>query len=145
MSAASAAGIHALNEALRAELRLIDVYSEGEESNLPDREVRDLVATYLARHVQHVQVLCDAVRDLGGTPVSLAHGDRGHEILNDEEDMLKLAARLEQGAVGALLKALALLPCRCHAAAAAAALLGEEATHCAVLRQALGERPVFMA
>lgn len=46
---------------------------------------------------------------------------------------------------GKLPEALPRLPGRPDLANAAASILGNDAMHCAVLRQALGERPVFMA
>ena len=52
--------------------------------------------------------------------------------------MLRFAARLEQGAVSAYLGAVPLFAQR-DLAKAAASILGDEAMHWAVLRQALGE------
>ena len=55
--------------------------------------------------------------------------------------MLKFAASLERGAVSAYLGAVPLFGNR-DLAQAAASILGDEAMHWAVLRQALGEAPV---
>jgi rubrerythrin len=59
----------------------------------------------------------------------------------------QFAAKLEQGAVSAYLGAVPLFGNR-DLAKAAASILGDEAMHWAILRQALGETPVpsaFMA
>ena len=55
--------------------------------------------------------------------------------------MLRFAAGLEKGAVSAYLGAVPLFAER-ELAKAAASILGDEAMHWAVLRQALGENPV---
>ncbi len=67
--------------------------------------------------------------------------------LKAELDVLKFAASLEQGAVSAYLGAVPLFGNR-DLAKAAASILGDEAMHWAILRQAIGEVPVpcaFMA
>ena len=61
--------------------------------------------------------------------------------LKSQTDVLKFAAKLEQGAVSAYLGAVPLFGNR-DLAKAAASILGDEAMHWAVLRQALGETPV---
>lgn len=58
--------------------------------------------------------------------------------------MLRFAARLEQGAVSAYLGAIPLFGNR-ELSKAAASILGDEAMHWAVLRQAVGEVPVPVA
>ena len=61
--------------------------------------------------------------------------------LKSQSDVLKFAASLERGAVSAYLGAVPLFGNR-DLAQAAASILGDEAMHWAVLRQALGEAPV---
>ena len=61
--------------------------------------------------------------------------------LKSQLDVLKFAAQLEQGAVSAYLGAVPLFGNR-DLAKAAASILGDEAMHWAVLRQAIGEAPV---
>jgi hypothetical protein len=58
-----------------------------------------------------------------------------------QADVLGFAAGLEKGAVSAYLGAVPLFGAR-ELARAAASILGDEAMHLAVLRQALGENPV---
>jgi rubrerythrin len=69
------------------------------------------------------------------------------DALQSQADVLRFAARLEQGAVSAYLAAVPRFEQR-DLSRAAASILGDEAMHWAVLRQALGEAPVpaaFMA
>ena len=61
--------------------------------------------------------------------------------LKSQADVLQFAARLEQGAVSAYLGAVPLFGNR-DLAQAAASILGDEAMHWAILRQALGQPPV---
>ncbi|MDB5944506.1 MAG: hypothetical protein JWQ13_4072 [Ramlibacter sp.] len=70
----------------------------------------------------------------------LAAYDFGVDRLHDEEGVLRLVARLEQGAVGTYLSAIPQFPGNRDLSNVAARILGDEAMHCAVLRQA----PVFM-
>ena len=61
--------------------------------------------------------------------------------LKSQADVLRFAAGLEQGAVSAYLGALPLFGDR-ELAKAAGSILGDEAMHWAVLRQALGQNLV---
>lgn len=61
--------------------------------------------------------------------------------MKSQADVLRFAAKLEQGAVSAYLGAVPLFTNRALSKAAASAL-GDEAMHWAVLRNALGEAPV---
>lgn len=74
----------------------------------------------------------------------LAVYDFSVDRLHDEEGVLRLVARLvarlEQGAVGTYLSAIPQFPGNRDLSNVAARILGDEAMHCAVLRQA----PVFM-
>lgn len=63
------------------------------------------------------------------------------ESLKSQGDVLQFAADLERGAVSAYLGAVPLLG-EPDLAKAAASILGDEAMHWAVLRQALGQNPV---
>ncbi|HEY9572849.1 MAG TPA: ferritin-like domain-containing protein, partial [Pusillimonas sp.] len=61
--------------------------------------------------------------------------------LKSQVDVLRFAAMLEKGAVSAYLGAVPVFDNR-DLAKAAASILGDEAMHWAVLRNALGEPPV---
>ena len=81
-------------------------------------------------------------KKLGGKPVSAkAKYTFPVDTLKNQNDVLRFAATLEKGAVSAYLGAVPLLNNR-DLAKAAASILGDEAMHWAVLRNALGEAPV---
>ncbi|HQZ46074.1 MAG TPA: ferritin-like domain-containing protein, partial [Usitatibacteraceae bacterium] len=61
--------------------------------------------------------------------------------LKNQADVLRFAAALEKGAVSAYLGAVPVFANR-DLAKAAASILGDEAMHWAILRQAVGEVPV---
>jgi rubrerythrin len=63
------------------------------------------------------------------------------ETLKNQNDVLRFAATLEKGAVSAYLGAVPVFGNR-DLAKAAASILGDEAMHWAILRNALGEAPV---
>jgi len=87
-------------------------------------------------------MLAKTVEKLGGKPVSAkAKYNFPVEKLKSQADVLRFAASLEQGAVSAYLGAVPLFGNR-DLAKAAASILGDEAMHWAILRQALGETPV---
>ena len=87
-------------------------------------------------------MLASTIRKLGGKPVSAkAQYQFPLENLKNQADVLRFAAGLEKGAVSAYRGAVPLFRGR-DLAKAAASILGDEAMHWAVLRQALGENPV---
>jgi rubrerythrin len=87
-------------------------------------------------------VLAKTIQKLGGKPVT-AKGQYSFPIdqLKNQTDVLRFAAGLEKGAVSAYLGAVPLFAQR-ELSKAAASILGDEAMHWAVLRQAIGEQPV---
>lgn len=143
-----AGDIQILNTAIAAELEAIAAYQLGAESKLLTKPVLDLAVTFQGHHKQHVTLLSGTVEKLGGKAViAKTRYDFPVEQLKTELDVLKFAARLEQGAVSAYLGAVPLFDNR-DLSRAAASILGDEAMHWAVLRQAVGEVPVpsaFMA
>ncbi|HSH91153.1 MAG TPA: ferritin-like domain-containing protein [Ramlibacter sp.] len=145
---ASANDVRILNTALQAELEAIAAYQLGAESKLLQKPVLDLAVTFQGHHKEHADLLAKTITKLGGHPASAkAKYDFPVEQLKSQADVLKFAAKLEQGAVSAYLGAVPLFGNR-DLSKAAASILGDEAMHWAVLRQALGEAPVpsaFMA
>lgn len=131
--------VQILNTALGAELEAIAAYQLGAESRLLDKPVLDLALNFQGHHKAHAELLARTVAQLGGRAVA-AKGtyDFPVEQLKSQADVLRFAARLEQGAVSAYLGAVPLFAQR-DLAKAAASILGDEAMHWAVLRQALGE------
>jgi rubrerythrin len=138
----SADDVRILNTALAAELEAIAAYQVGAESGLLQKPVLVLAAQFQGHHKAHADVLAKTVQQLGGKAV-LAR--RKYEFpverLKNQADVLRFAASLEQGAVSAYLGAVPLFGNR-DLSKAAASILGDEAMHWAILRNALGENPV---
>jgi rubrerythrin len=144
-AASPEADANILNAALGAEQEAIAAYQVGAESGLLRKPVLDLAVKFQGHHKEHADLLAKTVADLGGVPVDpLASYDFPTGQLKSEADVLRFAAGLEQGAVSAYLGAVPLFKER-ELAKAAASILGDEAMHWAVLRQALGEDPVPVA
>ncbi|PIW26073.1 MAG: DUF4439 domain-containing protein [Rhodospirillales bacterium CG15_BIG_FIL_POST_REV_8_21_14_020_66_15] len=141
-SSAGEADINILNTALGAELEAIAAYQAGAESGLLQKPVLDLAVQFQGHHKEHADVLAKTVRKLGGAPVDAkARYDFPLHTLKSQNDVLAFAAGLEKGAVSAYLGAVPLFKDRALAKAAAS-ILGDEAMHWAVLRNALGQNPV---
>ena len=134
--------IQILNTALGAELEAIAAHQGGAESKLLSKPVLDLAVTFQGQHKEHAALLASTITKLGGKPV-MAKANHNFQVdqLKTEADVLKFAAQLEQGAVSAYLGAVPLFGNR-DLAKAAASILGDEAMHLAILRQAMGEVPV---
>ncbi|HEX6398543.1 MAG TPA: ferritin-like domain-containing protein, partial [Steroidobacteraceae bacterium] len=131
-----------LNSALAAELEAIAAYGVGAGSGLLKGPVLALATTFQGHHKQHADVLAGTVRKLGGTPVEAkAKYTFPVETLKTQNDVLRFAGNLEKGAVSAYVGAVPLFKDR-ELAKAAASILGDEAMHWAVLRNAVGEEPV---
>jgi len=139
---ATAADAQILNTALGAELEAIAAYQVGAESKLLQKPALDLALTFQGHHKEHAELLAKTVEKLGGKPVAAkAKYDFPVAQLKSQADVLRFAAKLEQGAVSAYLGAVPLFGNR-DLAKAAASILGDEAMHWAVLRQVLGDVPV---
>ena len=131
-----------LNSALGAELEAIAAYQVGAESGLLQKPVLDLAVTFQGHHKEHADVLSKTIVKLGGKPVAAkAKYTFPVETLKTQADVLRFAATLEKGAVSAYLGAIPVFGNR-DLAKAAASILGDEAMHWAILRNALGEVPV---
>lgn len=131
-----------LNTALGAELEAIAAYQVGAESGLLQKPALDLAVTFQGHHKEHAEILSKTVIKLGGNPVTAkAKYTFPTETLKNQADVLRFAAMLEKGAVSAYLGAVPVFGNR-DLAKAAASILGDEAMHWAILRNALGEVPV---
>ncbi|MEO5691881.1 MAG: ferritin-like domain-containing protein [Usitatibacter sp.] len=131
-----------LNGALASELEAIAAYQVGAESGLLQKPVLDLAVSFQRHHGEHAALLSKTIVILGGKPV--APKDKyafPTDKLKSQADVLRFAASLEKGAVSAYLAAVPAFDDR-ELSKAAASILGDEAMHWAVLRQALGEAPV---
>jgi bacterioferritin (cytochrome b1) len=141
-SANPANDVTILNSALAAELEAIAAYGVGAGSGLLKGAVLALATTFQVHHKQHADVLAGTVRKLGGKPAEAkAKYTFPVETLKTQNDVLRFAGNLEKGAVSAYLGAVPLFKDR-ELAKAAASILGDEAMHWAVLRQAVGDEPV---
>ncbi len=144
----AASDVRILNTALGAELEAIAAYQLGAESNLLQKPVLDLALTFQGHHKAHAEVLAQTIAKLGGKPVSAKDKySFPTDTLKTQADVLRFAATLEKGAVSAYLGAVPVFQ-NSDLAKAAASILGDEAMHWAILRNALGEVPVpsaFMA
>jgi rubrerythrin len=134
--------VRILNTALGAELEAIAAYQVGAESGLLQKPVLDLAVTFQGHHKAHADVLAKTVEKLGGKPVAAkAKYTFPVEKLKTQADVLNFAAALEKGAVSAYLGAIPVFHDR-DLAKAAGSILGDEAMHWAILRNAVGEPPV---
>jgi len=145
-AAASAEGdIRILNSALGAEQEAVAAYQVGVDSGLLSQGTLAVAVKFQDHHKQHADALAKAVKDLGGEAAApMEMYDFPTDQLKSEEDVLRFAAGLEKGAVRAYLGAVPLFEERALAKAAAS-ILGDEAMHWAVPRQAVGEDPVPVA
>ena len=141
-SGQQAGDVQILNQALAAEFQAIAAYGVGAGSGLLTGGTLALAATFRGHHEQHAQALDATVRKLGGKPVA-ALPDYHFPLatLKSSTDVLRFAAGLEKQAVSAYLGAVPAFADR-ELAKTAASILGDEAMHWAVLRQALGDEPV---
>lgn len=139
---AGASDVRILNTALGAELEAIAAYQVGAESGLLQKPALDLAVTFQGHHKAHADLLQKTIFKLGGQAVEAKKAYTfPTDKLKSQADVLRFAAMLEKGAVSAYLGAVPLFGNR-ELAQAAASILGDEAMHWAVLRNALGEAPV---
>lgn len=138
----AAGDVGILNAALAAEYQAIAAYQVGAESGLLSAPVKSLALEFQGHHKAHAAVLAGTVKKLGGQAVMAKDKyDFPVDKLKTEKDVLQFAAGLEKGAVSAYVAAVPKFGER-SLSQAAATILGDEAMHWAVLRQALGEQPV---
>ncbi len=131
--------------ALGAEREAIAAYQVGAESGLLQKGALDLAVQFQGHHKEHADVLAATIGQLGGAvPEAPKSYDFPVDQLKSQADVLGFAAELEKGAVSAYLGAVPLFDNR-DLSKAAASILGDEAMHWAVLRQALGLNPVPVA
>ena len=133
-----------LNTALGLEYQAIAAYQVGAESGLLQKPVLDLAVQFQGDHKKHAEVLTGTISKMGGAPVMAKKpAEYGFPTagLKSQADVLRFAASLEQGAASAYLGAVPAFMSK-DLAKYAASILGDEAMHWAVLRNALGENPV---
>lgn len=138
----TATDVRILNTALGAELEAVAAYQLGAESGLLSKDVLALALVFQGHHKEHADALAATVRKLGGQAAAAkSKYDFPVDKLKNQADVLRFAASLEKGAISAYLGAVPLFGDKALAQVAAS-ILGDEAMHWAVLRQALGDAPV---
>jgi rubrerythrin len=138
----SAGDLKILTVALGLEHEAIAAYQAGAESGLLQKQVLDVAVLFQAQHKQHRDALMATIKKAAGTPVEPRKAsDYGWPPLANQKDVLMFAAKLEAGAASAYLGALKALENKDYLTAAAA-IMGNETQHLALLRQVLGENPV---
>jgi rubrerythrin len=137
----AAADLNILNVALGLEHEAIAAYQAGAESGLLAKPVLDVAVLFQGQHKQHRDALAATIRKAGAVPVEpKMMKDYAWPKLASQSDVLMFAAKLEAGAASAYLGALKAIQNKDYLTAAAA-IMGNEAQHLAVLRHALGESP----
>lgn len=131
-----------LNAAIALEHEGIAAYQIAAGSGLLTPGVLQVGVTFQSHHKEHRDALVGAVRTLGGTaaeekPLDEYAASLNAASLTNQEDVLRLALKLERGAANAYLSLIPSLAPDFHLVAARMA--GDEAYHVAVLANALGE------
>ena len=132
-----------LNVALGLEHEAINAYQLGAESGLLQKPVLQVAVLFQSQHKEHRDALAGTIRKLGGQPVDQKSKAEYAEALNagsleNQTDVLTLAADLERGAANAYL---GVIPAFTDSALAQVSgrLAADETMHWTVLAQALGE------
>jgi len=131
------ADVNVLNEALELEHEAVAAYSAALEV-LTGSALR-AGRTFRDHEREHVQALTRAIRDLGGRPTK--PGRFEFPRLRTQEEVLRFAVELENGAVAAYVDAIPKLDDP-DLRSTAASIVANEAEHLAVLHEAMGERAV---
>ncbi|MBL0000371.1 MAG: ferritin-like domain-containing protein [Sphingomonadales bacterium] len=141
---ASANDVAILNVALGLEHEAINAYQIGTESGLLDKGTLDLALKFQSDHKPHREALASTIKKLGGKAVAEKSRDEYMTSLNvasikSATDIVKLAQRLELGAVNAYL---GVIPSFSDKALAqvSAKLAADEVLHYTALTSALGEQ-----
>lgn len=139
-SAANDVGI--LNTALGLEYEGINAYTLGAKSGLLEKSVLATAVHFQDDHKVHADLLVKAIQQLGGKPVEEKKLDAYAKALNagalkTQEDVLKLALRLELGATNAYLGVIPAFKDHAYAQVSAR-IAADEVGHWAILNNALG-------
>ncbi len=134
-----------LNVALGLEHEAIAAYQIGAESGLLAKPALDVAVLFQSQHKGHRDALASTIEKLGGKPVvelSMADYKQSAKLnltaVKSASDVLKLAQRLELGAVNAYLGVIPAFGNH-DLAKVAGRLAADETMHYTALTQALGE------
>lgn len=143
MKANPVADAKILNVALGLEHEAIMAYQLGAESGLLQKPVLDVAVLFQTQHKEHAAALAATIKKLGGSPVASKSKDDYAKALNagslkNQTDVLRLAQRLELGAVNAYL---GVIPSFTEGdlAKVAGRLAADETMHWTTLSAALGD------
>lgn len=133
--------ISILNTALGLEHEGIGAYQIGAESGLLSKDVLPVAVSFQSHHKEHREALIATIKKLGGKPVeekTIEFYKKSLEVstLKSQEDVLRLAAKLEMGAISAYIGVMPSFQNR-EITAAAAKLLADEVMHWTVLSSVL--------
>src|SRR5262245_45417195 len=142
-AAAGMQDVNILNVALGLEHEAINAYQIGAQSGLLTKPVLDVAVLFQSHHKGHRDALIATIRKLGGTPVAAKSDAEVAKALNaaslkSQADVLRLAQRLERGAANAYIGVIPSFGDR-TLAQVSARLAADEASHWAVLTEALKE------
>lgn len=135
-----------LNVALGLEHEAIAAYSIGAGSGLLAKPVLDAAVLFQGHHKGHRDTLIKAITDMGGKPVMAKTDAEYAKALNvaatvkSQNDVLKLAQRLEKGAANAYIGVIPSFSSN-DLKQISARLAADEASHWATLSFVLGEAP----
>ena len=138
--------IEILNESLGGEFFGIAAYDAALGTGLLENAVREVAQSFQADHKRHAQRIRETIETLGGDPVSAKSWETyASEFppppLENQADVLRYAASLEQGGASASVASVAKFSSP-ELAVLAASIAGVEAMHWSALLGALGENPV---
>lgn len=132
-----------LNTALGLEHEAINAYQLGAESGLLKKPALEVAIQFQSHHKAHADALRATIDKLGGQPVAAkAKSDYALALnaaaLKTDVDVLRLAARLEKGAIAAYIGVIPAFADR-DLAQVAARLAADETMHWTALSNVLGD------
>lgn len=140
--------IEILNKALGLEQFAIAAYGLAAGTGLLSEGVIEVAKTFQLHHGQHAHKIQTTITSLGGEAVKPLSNDEYAKKLPssivDEKSIIHYALTLEKMAAITFLNAIPEFENH-KIAQAAASILGDEAMHWAVLRNALGLKPVHIS
>ncbi len=142
----TAQDIEILNASLDGEYFGIAAYQAAIESGLLEPGVVEVAAKFQGDHKQHAARIQEAIRELGGDPVTTKTWAEYAAAfppppLTSQADVLRYAASLEQSGASATVASLGALSSP-ELVRLAGSIAGVEAMHWSTLLGALGEDPV---
>jgi Ferritin-like domain len=137
----SADDVGLMNTAIALEHEAIWAYGLAGNSGLLSAKAKEVGLLFQGSHEIHRDLLADAIKRKGGTPVEPKKEYSFGVPLKDEKDVLELAFKLEVGAARAYIAAVDKFQDRALSASAAR-ILSDEVLHATVLRSVLGREVV---